>query len=265
MMISMWAYTATIRAARSDMDIVGCLVVACAACLGGGTFRDAFLGRAYFWVADPSFLTNILVSSFATFIAWPFMERSGAQKGKFDNINFHYKSYVVTTSLSHVLPLSYVCLGWYLVPDAIGMLYFTVVGTHIASMAGAPFIVTLLSGLCTGCFGGVAQDLLCQRKIRILSSGGRLYTVPAVLTSLVYALWSRYQPEHIRTGGAVALGLGLMLRLAALHWDLKLPVWLNSHAKSKGYRNEWIMPWEKKQEPQEPLFDWDGDAPAASQ
>jgi len=82
MMISMWAYTATIRAARSDMDIVGCLVVACAACLGGGTFRDAFLGRDYFWVVDPSFLTNIIVSSFATFIAWPFMERSGAQKGE---------------------------------------------------------------------------------------------------------------------------------------------------------------------------------------
>lgn len=179
----------------------------------------------------------------------------------------HHKIVPMAMERSLSVPLtplirSFLCPGWYLVPDAIGMLYFTVVGTHIAAMAGAPFIVTLLSGLCTGCFGGVAQDLLCQRKIRILSSGGRLYTVPAVLTSLVYALWSRYHPEHIRAGGAVALGLGLILRLAALHWDLKLPVWLNSHAKSKGCRNEWAMPWEKKQEP---LFDWDGDAPAASQ
>lgn len=159
-------------------------------------------------------------------------------------------------------------------PDAIGMLYFTVFGTHVAAKAGAPFLVTVLSGLCTGCFGGVAQDLLCQRKIRTLSSGGRLYTVPAVLSSVVYALWWHYRPQDsLRTGGPVALGLGLALRLAALHWDLKLPVWLNAHAKGNGYRNEWTMPWEKhvtkherqaKHEKQAPLFDWDGDAPGAS-
>jgi uncharacterized membrane protein YeiH len=148
--------------------------------------------------------------------------------------------------------------GWYLVPDAIGMLYFTVFGTHVAAKAGAPFLVTVLSGLCTGCFGGVAQDLLCQRKIRTLSAGGRLYTVPAVLSALVYALWWRYQPNSLRTGGCVAVAVGLSLRLAALRWDLKLPVWLNAHAKgSEGYRNEWNMPWEKH-ENQAPLFDWDG-------
>jgi uncharacterized membrane protein YeiH len=46
--------------------------------------------------------------------------------------------------------------------DALGLVVFTIIGCQIAQQINLPATIVLLSGMITGCAGGVLRDVLCN-------------------------------------------------------------------------------------------------------
>jgi uncharacterized membrane protein YeiH len=180
--------TGVLDSARRQMDLIGALLVAVATALGGGTVRDLLLDRQVFWVVDQTYLAVALGTAVLTF----FVARS-----------------------CRVPP------RLFLIPDAIGLALFTIVGTQVALQWHAPWLVASLMGVITGAVGGVLRDVLCN-DVPLIFLQSELYASAAWAGALamialqeagvapVYASW---------TGMAIVLGL----RLAALRFRLVLP------------------------------------------
>ena len=127
--VAVCAVTGVLEAGRKPMDLFGVVVIALVAALGGGTLRDLLLDRPVFWVHDPRHLVAALLAGFATFLV---------------------------ARLVRVPP------RLFLVPDAMGLALFTVLGTRIALDLDAHWLVASLMGVITGVFGGIVRDVLCN-------------------------------------------------------------------------------------------------------
>jgi len=186
--VSVCAITATLEARRSELDLFGVLVIAVIAGIGGGTVRDLLLGRLpVYWVHDATYVAVGLVASMLTF----FMIR-------------HLR----------------VPKNFFLIPDALGMALFTVIGTRIALNLEAPWLIAALMGMITAVFGGVIRDILCNE-------------VPLIFRTDIYATASLAGAVFliVLDGLGVERSLALILaivgtvaiRLAAIRWHLHLP------------------------------------------
>ena len=205
--VAVWAFGATIAAGRAQMDAVGSLVTAFFATLGGSTLRDVILMRRVFWVEDSSYLATLVATRLATFALYPWLARRA---------RFEERKHARTMLLLEV-------------PDAIGMAFYSVYGAyvplHCCDEANGP-LVAVLMGLCTSTYGGLVADPLCGRPIRILQAGETLVALPALLGASVYAAWDAVHPGGDAAAGMyVAATLAFVLRMAAVCYDLKLPVW----------------------------------------
>jgi len=182
------ALTGVLDSARRQMDLIGALLVAVATALGGGTVRDLLLDRNVFWVVDQTYLAVALGAAVLTF----FVARA-----------------------CRVPP------RLFLIPDAIGLALFTIVGTQVALQWHAPWLVASLMGVITGAVGGVLRDILCN-DVPLIFLQGEPYASAAWAGALamialqaadvapVYASWA---------GMSIVLGL----RLAAMRFRLVLP------------------------------------------
>jgi uncharacterized membrane protein YeiH len=184
------ALTGVLDAGRKNMDLVGVVMVGSATALGGGTVRDLLLDRQVFWISDQSYLIVSLAATLLTFFA------------------------VRGLRLPPRL---------FLIPDAVGLALFTVVGTQVALEWQAPWLVASLLGVITGVVGGVLRDVLCN-DVPLVFVRGELYASAAWLGALaliglqglgvspVIAAWS---------GMAVVLAS----RLLAMAFRITLPTY----------------------------------------
>jgi uncharacterized membrane protein YeiH len=184
------ALTGVLDAGRKRMDLIGVVMVGAATALGGGTVRDVLLGRPVFWIADQLYLIVALAATLAVFFA------------------------VRNLRLPPRL---------FLIPDAVGLALFTVVGTQIALAWQAPWLAASLLGMITGVVGGVLRDVLCN-EVPLVFVRGELYAsaawagallvvgLQAVSVSPVLAAWA---------GMATVLGI----RLAAMAFRITLPTY----------------------------------------
>ena len=128
--VAVCAITATLEARRRELDLFGVVAIAVIAGIGGGTLRDILLGRLpVYWIHDPIYVAVGMVAGTLTF----FLGR---------RLN---------------LPKNF-----FLIPDAIGLALFTVIGTSIALKLNTPWLIAGLMGVITGVFGGVIRDILCN-------------------------------------------------------------------------------------------------------
>ena len=182
------AMTAVLETEDKGMDVVGAVMVGLAASLGGGTVRDLLLNREVFWLGDQGYLSCGLVTVAITFVVARWIRFS---KGAF------------------------------LIPDAIGLALFTVVGARIAVALGTPWLAASLMGVVTGVFGGVARDVLVN-EIPLIMQPGMLYATASWSGALTYI-----GLLHLGVGEGMAMGLGGLvifgMRFAAIRYKLKLP------------------------------------------
>lgn len=181
------AVTGVLEAGRKQADLVGATFAALAAALGGGTVRDLLLDRTVFWVADQNYILVALGATLGAFFA-----------GR----------------VRRVPP------RLFLVPDAIGLALFTIVGTQIGVVAGAPWLVASLLGVITGVVGGVLRDVLCNEVPLVF--GGELYATAALAGALLYLGLQAVGVAELPAAGAGMVAV-LALRLAAIRWDIRLP------------------------------------------
>lgn len=190
------AMTAALAAGRRDMDWVGVCVIACVTALGGGSLRDVLLGHyPLSWVAHPEYLWMTAGAALLTAL--------GAR------------------ALRRLRSL-------FLLLDAIGLVAFTIIGCQVAQQMEMPLTIVLVSGMITGCAGGVLRDVLCN-DIPLLFRSELYASVSAVTGGLYLAMYGRGVSASVSV--PVALAVGLAFRLLALRFNWQMPKFV--------YRGDW--------------------------
>lgn len=190
------AMTAALAAGRRDMDWVGVCVIACITALGGGSVRDVLLGHyPLTWVKHPEYLWITAAAAIITALTARWMK--------------------------HLHKL-------FLALDALGLVTFTVIGCQIAMEMGLPITIVLLSGMITGCAGGVLRDILCN-DIPLLFRK-EMYASVSLLTGALYLL-ALYLELNDILSMLVPMGVGLLFRILALRFNWQMPKFV--------YRDDW--------------------------
>ena len=182
------ALTGVLDSGRKQMDLIGALLVGVATALGGGTIRDLLLDRNVFWVVDQTYLIVALGAGLVTVFA------------------------VRNRPLPPRL---------FLIPDAIGLALFTIVGTQIALQWHAPWLVASLMGVITGVVGGVLRDILCN-DVPLVFLKGELYATAAWLGALSLIVLQEIGLSAVASAW-VGMAIVLLLRLLAMRYHLTLP------------------------------------------
>ncbi len=181
------AMTAALAAGRRSMDWVGVALLGSVTALGGGSARDVLLGHyPLSWVAHPEYLPITAGAALATIAAARVMRH-----------------------LRRV----------FLVLDAIGLVVFTVIGCNVALDLGLPFVVVIVSGMITGCVGGVLRDVLCN-DIPLLFRSELYASVSVAAGGLYVAGLVAGLPHDLVMVSAMAAGLVLRLMAIAYGWNM---------------------------------------------
>ena len=187
--VFVFALSGGLAAVRKDFDILGVLVLAGAAGLGGGVLRDVLIGDLPpVGVSDWRLLAAVGAAGLFTFFFHPGVRR-----------------------IRRLV----------LVLDAVGLGVFTVAGTLKALDFGHGPLTAVIVGVLTGVGGGMIRDLLSGEVPQVLSHR-ELYATPALVGAVTYsALWSAGLD---RAGPAwAAVVLIAALRLAAMRWRWQAP------------------------------------------
>ena len=182
------AMTAALAAGRRSMDWVGVCLLGSVTALGGGSMRDILLGHyPLSWVAQPYYL----------------LATAGAA--------------LFTIAIARVV---HRLRNVFLVLDAIGLALFTVIGCNVALDLDLPFLIVIMSGMITGCVGGVLRDVLCNDVPLLFRS--ELYASVSVIAGALYVGGLRAGLPHDPVM-IVAMAAGLALRLLAIRYGWNMP------------------------------------------
>ncbi|MDH7944861.1 trimeric intracellular cation channel family protein [Pseudohongiella sp. SYSU M77423] len=186
--IAVFAVSGVLAARDRALDILGVIVVAAMTAVGGGTLRDVLLDRhPIFWIADISYLLVIIFSA------------------------------LLTVAYVRFRPPPVMSLR---VADAFGLALFAMSGARLAESAAVPALIVVLMGTMTGVAGGVLRDVVTARIPLILQR--EIYASAAIAGVSLYLILQAIgvsQQIAFLVGGALVV----VLRIAALRWDLHLP------------------------------------------
>ena len=188
--VAVCAISGALAAEGRRMDLFGALVLALVTAVGGGTIRDLCLGVPVFWVKSPAVLTTACVAAVATFV------------------------------LARFAPIPHRTL---MLADAVGLALFGVAGTEKALAVGSPGVVAILMGVITGVAGGILRDVLRREVPTVFQPEIELYATAVFFGALVLVLLRLWTPEAV-SHRFIAMSVILVLRLAALRWNLRLPL-----------------------------------------
>lgn len=186
---AVFAVTGALAAGRKRMDIFGVVVLGCVTALGGGTLRDIILGiQPIFWVSDTHYLAVPTIAAIGTFVL--------ARRWK-----------LPATALMYA--------------DALGLAVFTIIGFQRAFHATHVYSIAIVMGVTTGVVGGLIRDVLSGEVPLILRR--EIYASASLCGAAMLALLSWLELlAPIALSGAVLTTL--VIRVAALYWNLTLPL-----------------------------------------
>jgi uncharacterized membrane protein YeiH len=176
-------------AVRKGFDVVGILVLAWAAGLGGGLLRDVLIGAIPpVGVSDWRFVSVACLAGVVMYLFHPRLERARRMV---------------------------------LVLDAGALALYTVSGTLKALEFGFHGVTAVSAGVLTGIGGGVLRDLLAD-EVPVVLHERRLYAVPAVIGAVLMAtLWAVGALTAVTT--LLTAGVVFGLRVAAMRFRLQVP------------------------------------------
>jgi len=188
--IGVFAVSGALAAGRKRLDLLGVFVLASVTAIGGGTVRDLLLDRhPMFWLTDGTYL-GVIVTAVAITFAYVRWRRP---------------------------PLASL-----LVADALGLALFSIAGAQIAQSAGLPAVAVVVLGTVTGVGGGVIRDVL-SAEIPFVLRRGNLYASTVIVGISAYLA---LESVGVARQPASLSGMALIaaVRLAAIRWELELPV-----------------------------------------
>jgi uncharacterized membrane protein YeiH len=182
------AMTAALAAGRRNMDWVGVCLLGCVTGLGGGSARDLLLGHyPLAWVEHPSYLAFTAGAALFT---------------------------ILVARVMHRLRMVFLLL------DAVGLVVFTIIGCNIALEMDVTILIVIVSGMITGCAGGVLRDMLCNDVPLLFRS--ELYASVSVVTGFLYVEGLTLGFEHDLVM-AVAMTAGFAMRVLAIRYNWHMP------------------------------------------
>ena len=191
------AATGALAARGKGIDLFGVVVLGLVAAVGGGTLRDVVLDAPVFWVQDSTFILSGTVAAGAMFYLARFIDPSSK-------------------------PL--------LIVDAFSLAFVATLGTHKTYGLNHAGTVCVVFGVVTGVAGGMIRDVLLGEVPLVFRPNIYLYATAALIGATAYlgaaSLWPG-SPFNLVTGASVIL----LLRLAAIRWRWKLPVF---HTQNDG-------------------------------
>ncbi|EAS63454.1 TRIC cation channel family protein [Photobacterium angustum] len=187
---AIFAASGVLMAGRLRMDPFGVVVLASVTAIGGGTIRDMALGATpVFWIKDTNYLWVIFITCIITMLATQRPKR----------------------------------MPWYILPvaDAIGLAVFVAIGVEKSLRYGASPMVAVIMGVITGCGGGVIRDVLGREIPMVLRT--EVYATACILGGMVHTIGLSL---GVLPSVAAVIGIftTLTIRLAAIKWNLSLPV-----------------------------------------
>lgn len=188
--VAVFAVSGALAAGRKGLDLIGVVALGLVTAIGGGTIRDVLLDRhPIFWLADPAYVLVIVGSALATVLWARWWSPPAAAL---------------------------------LVADALGLALFSISGAQIAERAGLSAVAGVVLGTVTGAAGGAVRDVL-SAEVPLVLRRGELYATAAILgTASYFALVWAGAPRGPATG--VGMSVVAVVRLAAIWWGLRLPV-----------------------------------------
>lgn len=190
------AMTAALSAGRRNMDWIGVCIIAWVTALGGGTIRNILLDHyPMTWVAHPEYL--LITAGGALFAA-------------------------LIASVMKRLRILFLYL------DALGLVVFTIIGCQIAEQMQLPVIIVLLSGMITGCAGGVLRDVLCNDVPLLFRK--EVYASVSIVTGAIY-VGVEYLGYSVHLATIISAIAGLILRVLAIRYQWQMPKFV--------YQDEW--------------------------
>ena len=176
-----------LAAIRARLDFLGVLVLAAVVGLAGGITRDLLIGTGPATIRDWRYLAAAGAAGLVCFWAGTYLERAERS---------------------------------ILVFDAFGLSLFAVTGATKAVLFGLGVVPAILLGLVTGVGGGLLRDVLIREVPTVLREG--LYAVPALLAAAITVL-AQEAGSTSPVFPVVAVAACVVLRLAALQWNIRLP------------------------------------------
>jgi len=200
---AVFAITGALAAGRKRMDIFGVVVLGCVTALGGGTLRDMILGNhPVFWISDTVYLLVAVITAIGTFML--------VQRWKLPKTVLMYA-------------------------DGTGLAVFTVIGFQAGFQATHAYSIAIVMGMTTGVVGGIIRDVLSGEIPLILRR--EIYASASLCGATLLALLSYLQlPSPLNVSLAVLITL--TIRLAALHWNLALPLLRLEEGRKEATRSE---------------------------
>jgi uncharacterized membrane protein YeiH len=204
------AVTGAFSGLRKGLDLVGILVVAAAASLGGGMIRDVLIGATpAAAIADWRYTATAVAATAAVLL---FTGRK-------------VKESKPLTAVKEVRGRAVRYDRIALIADALTLGLFAVAGTLKAQDYHLPTFQAALLGTLTATGGGVVRDVLLNEVPLVLQR--ELYAVPAFLGGLFFAVFT--------TRGFVAQGFLASTLAVALTAAIRLvAVWRDWHAPRPG-------------------------------
>lgn len=181
------ALTGVLVARDKGVDLFGALMAGVSTSLGGGTVRDLLLGRKVFWMADETYLWVTVVTALLTFFI---------------------------TRIRH-LPENI-----FLIPDAIGLALFAIVGTQVALDWNMPWLTASMLGVVTAVFGGLLRDVMINEVPLVFSS--ELYATAAWIGAMTLIILDALG-VNATLAAWVGLATTITVRLVAIRWKVTLP------------------------------------------
>lgn len=184
----------TLAAGRKSLDLVGVIIIAMIASVGGGTLRDLLLDRnPVFWMGNSDYMLVILLASLSTLL---------------------YLRYFPLPK--HLLEIA----------DAIALAIYAILGARIAESFGATPVIMTVLGVITGVFGGMIRDVLVNEIPFILNQD--FYASAAIIGIVVY--WGAKQLGlNADYAGYLGVLTIIVLRLAAMYFKWRVPVFPIKH------------------------------------
>lgn len=172
---------------RKGIDIFGSAFMGFVTAIGGGSIRDLFLNTRPIWVEDGNYLIAIFLGVFISAIA-------------------NKKLYALAKTLTLF--------------DAIGIGFFTVVGTEKSLDYGSSSIAAIMLGMFSASMGGVIRDVLINETPLILRR--EIYASACLAGAVTFVLLNQF---HVNNGwnAFISASLVFLIRIISVHYNLSLP------------------------------------------
>jgi len=183
-----FAVAGSFAAMQKRLDVFGVLIVAFVTSVGGGTLRDLIIGDTpVFWMKNADYSLLIIITTIITMIFWKKL-----------------KTFKIPLFLF----------------DSLGLGFFTVIGMQKGLVFNLSPGICIALGTITGCFGGIARDILLNNIPLIFRK--EIYATACIIGGVVFFTLPLLgvNPFFVKI---ISVSVVFIVRIVAVKYNLALP------------------------------------------